>query len=176
MGKPKLRVVPANESDDGNAHFFVNDNEVTVDEYNKANNGNPALEDDNNTPSQSTTSTPTTLDEVREQLDELPKIDDDTPIEERREIRKKANELSAIAGKLRKKEIDDDDRFDDDEKQILKLYNEGVQNYAIAKRVFKFVNHDTVGQVVLTIRKAHANDYDAVEDVNSTKGYTGVGR
>jgi phage terminase small subunit len=64
--------------------------------------------------------------------------------------------------------------FDDDEKKILKLYNEGVQNYAIAKKVFKFVNQDTVGKVVLTIRKAHADDYDEVEDVNSTRGYTGV--
>ncbi len=74
----------------------------------------------------------------------------------------------------RSKAIDSNKNYNDKEKQILKLYNEGVQTYAIAKQVYDFVNQDTVGSVVLTIRKEHADDYNEVEDVNSTKGYTGV--
>jgi DNA-binding NarL/FixJ family response regulator len=76
----------------------------------------------------------------------------------------------------RYKEIDGKKDLDDDEKQILKLYNDGVQNYEIAKKVYKFVNQDTVGKVILTIRKEHADDFNKVEDINATKGYTGVGR
>lgn len=183
MAKPKLRVVPATESEDGQAHFFVNDKEVSSDDYNKANNAannsNPALEDEDNAPSQNTSSDQSDIskldmDGVKQQIEELPKITDDTPVEERRQIRAQANALSKRAGELRKKELANIE--DEDEKQILTLYNQGVQNYEIAKRVFKFVNQDTVGQVVLTIRKHHANDFDQVEDINSTKGYTGVSR
>lgn len=63
---------------------------------------------------------------------------------------------------------------DADEKKILILYNKGVQNYQIAKEVYKFVNADTVGTVIGVIRKYHAEDYDQVEDLNSYKGYSGV--
>lgn len=85
---------------------------------------------------------------------------------------KEAHDKQAIAN--REKEIDGDKNLDDDEKKILKLYDKGVQNYAIAKEVFKFVNQDTVGRVILTIRKAHSDDWNEVEDINSTKGYSGV--
>lgn len=114
------------------------------------------------------------MDGVKAALEDLPKITDETPVEERREIRSKANALSKRAGELRKAEIDKISNAE--EKEILKLYNEGVQNFEIAKKVYKFVNQDTVGQVVLTIRKAHADDWNQVEDINSTKGYTGVSR
>jgi hypothetical protein len=61
-----------------------------------------------------------------------------------------------------------------DQEKILELHNKGVQMYQIAKEVFKFVNQDTVGEVILTIRKHHAEDFQEVEDVNSTKGYSGI--
>ncbi len=80
----------------------------------------------------------------------------------------------AKAADDRSKAIDANKNYNDKEKQILKLYNEGVQTYAIAKQVYDFVNQDTVGSVVLTIRKEHADDFNEVEDINSTKGYTGV--
>lgn len=63
---------------------------------------------------------------------------------------------------------------DEDEKKIVDLHNQGVQTYEIAKQVYKFVNNDTVGQVILTVRKHFADDYSDVEDVNSTKGYSGI--
>lgn len=86
----------------------------------------------------------------------------------------KAKENKQIAAN-RAKEIDARDDLSDDEKAVLKLYDQGMQNFAIALKVFKFVNQDTVGKVVLIIRKEHADDWDEVENVNSTKGYTGVG-
>lgn len=67
-----------------------------------------------------------------------------------------------------------DMKISDDEKEILRLYDQGVQNFEIAKRVFKFVNADTVGTVINTVRKVHAEDYQEVETINSYKGYTGV--
>src|SRR4051812_40054504 len=63
---------------------------------------------------------------------------------------------------------------DEDERKIVKLHNEGVQTYEIAKQVYKFVNNDTVGQVILVVRKHYADDFSDVEDVNSTKGYSGI--
>lgn len=82
------------------------------------------------------------------------------------------DEASRKGGEKRKAELEK--VSDADEKKILILHDQGVQTYAIAKEVYKFVNNDTVGQVILTIRKHHADDYDEVENVNSTKGYSGV--
>jgi DNA-binding NarL/FixJ family response regulator len=65
-------------------------------------------------------------------------------------------------------------KINDEEKETLRLYDQGVQNFDIAKRVYKFVNHDTVGTVLRTIRKAHATDFDEAEKINDYKGYTGV--
>lgn len=71
--------------------------------------------------------------------------------------------------------IDANKKLTAEEKQILKLYDQGMQTYAIAKEVYKFVNNDTVGAVILAIRKEHADDFSEVENVNSTKGYSGIG-
>lgn len=61
-----------------------------------------------------------------------------------------------------------------EEKETLRLYDQGIQNFEIARRVYKFVNNDTVGTVVHTIRRAHAEDFEETETINSYKGYTGV--
>lgn len=85
-----------------------------------------------------------------------------------------ADKESYEAGRARQAEIAK--IKDADERKILTLYERGVQNYEIARRVFKFVNQDTVGQVILIIRKHYADDYNKVEDVESTKGYSGVSK
>lgn len=84
----------------------------------------------------------------------------------------KAAEDAVKADAKRKEEISK--IKNEDERKIVELYEQGVQNYEIAKRVFKFVNNDTVGTVVLAIRKNYADDYSEVEDLNSVKGYSGV--
>lgn len=84
------------------------------------------------------------------------------------------DEESKKAGEKYLADLEKRSDINKEEKEILKLYNEGVQNFEIAKRVYKFVNADTVGQVVLTIRKQHADDFNELEDVNSTRGYSGV--
>lgn len=98
--------------------------------------------------------------------------DDGASVSERSEARKELNSLSKQAGEARANKVKD--IKDADERKIVELYEKGVQNYEIAKTVYKFVNNDTVGQVILTIRKHYADDYNEVEDVNSTKGYSGV--
>jgi DNA-binding NarL/FixJ family response regulator len=125
---------------------------------------------------QTSTSTDKEFDDLRSQIEDTPKPGEDSSAEDRKEYRKAMNEFSKKAGELRKKQLSEDSSLTDKEKEILKLYNQGVQNYEIAKRVYEFVNQDTVGKVILTIRKAHSTDWNQVEDVNSTKGYTGVGR
>lgn len=95
-----------------------------------------------------------------------------TPVHESEADKAKSNKQIAAN---RAKEIDAMDSYDEDEKTILKLYDQGVHAYEIARRVFKFANGDSVGKVMLTIRKEHADDYEELESVNSTKGYTGVG-
>ncbi|RYF61369.1 MAG: hypothetical protein EOO27_02350 [Comamonadaceae bacterium] len=82
-------------------------------------------------------------------------------------------ERSDRIAKERAKSIKDNKDLDADAKKILQLHDEGVQLFEIAKRVYKFVNNQTVGQVLLTIRKEHADDWNEIEDINSTKGYTG---
>lgn len=81
--------------------------------------------------------------------------------------------LEAIHTK-RMAEIDGKKKLSDDEKEVLKQYDAGVQIFQIAKNVYKFVNNDTVGSVILTIRREHAEDFNEVEDINSTRGYSGV--
>jgi DNA-binding NarL/FixJ family response regulator len=83
------------------------------------------------------------------------------------------DEESKKAAEARKSEIAKIN--DKEERQIVELYEQGVQTYAIAKKVYKFVNQDTVGTVTLVIRKHYADDFNEVEDINSTKGYTGIG-
>lgn len=104
----------------------------------------------------------------------IPSLGKDMPVEEQRRWRKQADLLSKRAVELRSQELDAL-KLNDKEKQILKLYDQGMQVYAIALKVFDFANSDTVGKVMLTIRKEHADDFEELEDVASTKGYTGVG-
>lgn len=82
-------------------------------------------------------------------------------------------ERSKRIADARKKEISDRRDLSAEQKKVLQLYEEGVQTFAIAQKVYKFANQQTVSEVVLTIRREHADDYSEVEDVNSTKGYTG---
>lgn len=121
-----------------------------------------------------TTSPDKELDDIRNQIADTDRPTDTSSTEEKVAFRKKMDELSKKAADLRKKQIEGDGSLDAKEKQILKLYDQGMQNYEIAKNVYEFVNQDTVGKVILTIRKAHADDWNQVEDINSTKGYTGV--
>jgi DNA-binding NarL/FixJ family response regulator len=122
------------------------------------------------------TAAPKSIDQIQEQTENHAQTlrDPGATAEEKSEARRQLNDLSKQAGELRRSQIENDKNLDDDEKRILKLYESGMQNYAIAKEVYKFVNQDTVGKVILTIRKAYADDWNEVEDVNSTKGYTGV--
>lgn len=112
---------------------------------------------------------------IQDQMAENPRPDKDEPVEVHREYKKLMNGLSKQALALRKQQIDDDPKLSDDEKDVLRLYEKGVQIYSIAAQIYKFANQQTVGLVVNIIRKAHADDFDEVEDVNSTKGYTGIG-
>jgi hypothetical protein len=123
-----------------------------------------------------TTSADKELDDIRNQIADTPKPADSASAEEKAAYRKTMEDLSKKAVDLRKKQIAGDSSLDDKEKKILSLYDQGVQIYAIAQQVYEFVNQDTVGRVTLTIRKAHADDWNQVEDINSTKGYTGVNR
>ncbi len=100
--------------------------------------------------------------------------DDITPSTTPQQAAAKQAQQDKRTAENRAKEIDAMD-LTDDEKEVLKLYDKGVHVFQIAKTVFKFANKDTVGQVMLTIRKEHADDYQQVEDINSTKGYTGIG-
>ena len=68
----------------------------------------------------------------------------------------------------------DGKKITDEEKEILRLHDKGLSQFEIAQKVYKFVNNDTVGSVVLAIRREHAEDYSEIENINSTKGYTGV--
>lgn len=115
------------------------------------------------------------LDDLKEQMVENPRPDKDEPVEVHREYKKLMNGLSKKALALRKQQIDEDPNLSDDEKDVLRLYDKGVQIFGIAAQVYKFANQQTVGLVVNIIRKAHADDFDEVEDVNSTRGYTGIG-
>jgi len=115
------------------------------------------------------------LQDIRDKIASTPRPDKDAPVEDHREFKKTMNDLSRQAAALRKKEIASDNNLSEKEKTILALYDKGVQVFAIAKQVYDFANSDTVGQVMLVIRKAHADDFNEVEDVNSTKGYTGIG-
>lgn len=92
-------------------------------------------------------------------------------VSENRENDKERDERIA---KERRSEIDARTDLTEKEKEILKLHDQGVQLFEIAKRVYEFVSHDTVGTVILTIRKEHADDFSEVEDINSTKGYSGL--
>lgn len=78
------------------------------------------------------------------------------------------------AAENRRKEIDDLD-IPEDEKQVLKAYDRGDHIYKIAQDVYKFANGDTVGKVLMIIRKEHANDEMEIENVKATRGYTGIG-
>lgn len=113
--------------------------------------------------------------EIAQQGEDLSAIvrDENSTTAERAEARKQLNELSQQAVANRKKAISE--IKDEDERKIIQLYEQGVQTYAIAKKVYKFVNQDTVGTVALAIRKHYSDDFNEVEDVNSTKGYTGIG-
>ncbi len=113
--------------------------------------------------------------DIQDQMAENPRPDKDEPVEVHREYKKLMNSLSKQALALRKQQIDEDKSLSDDEKDVLRLYEKGVQVYSIAAKVYKFANQQTVGLVMVIIRKAHANDINEVEDVNSTKGYTGIG-
>lgn len=115
------------------------------------------------------------LDAIRDQMAENPRPEKDDPVEVHREYKKLMNGLSKQAMALRKQQIDEDKSLSDDEKEVLRLYEKGVQIYGIAAQIYRFANQQTVGLVVNIIRKAHANDLAEVEDVNSTKGYTGIG-
>lgn len=114
------------------------------------------------------------LEDIGQETEELAAIlrDESSTTEEKSNARRQLTELSKQAGQLRKKQLGD--ISDKDERQVVELYEKGMQTYAIAKKVYKFVNQDTVGQVILIIRKHYANDYNEVEDVDSTKGYSGV--
>lgn len=98
--------------------------------------------------------------------------DDSRPLEERTAARTKLNELSKQAGENRKEEISK--IKDEDERKVVELYNQGVQNFAIAKQVYKFANGDTVAQVVNIIRKHHADDFDQTEELKQYRGYIGI--
>lgn len=88
---------------------------------------------------------------------------------------KTPDELSKEAAEGYTAKLKKRDDLDDKEKKILELYNQGVQNFEIARQVFDgMVNSDTVGKVVLTVRKEHAEDFNEIEDINSTRGYSGV--
>ena len=63
---------------------------------------------------------------------------------------------------------------DEDERKVLELYNQGVQNFTIAKEVYKFANSQSVAQVINIIRKHYADDYNEVESLNDYKGYVGL--
>jgi ATP/maltotriose-dependent transcriptional regulator MalT len=94
---------------------------------------------------------------------------------EKAAARKRLSEISAQAAKDYVADLKKRDDLDAKEKKILELYNKGVQNFEIARQVFDgMVNSDTVGRVVLTIRKQHAEDFDEIEDIDSTRGYVGV--
>jgi len=123
----------------------------------------------------STKSVTQQLQEISDEIADTPRPDKDDPVETHREYKKTMNELSKKAAALRRKQIDEDSSLDDKEKEVLKLYDKGVQIFAIAQKVYEFANRDTVGRVSLIIRKAHADDWSEVEDVESTKGYTGIG-
>lgn len=123
----------------------------------------------------STKSVDKQLEDIRDQIAEMSRPDKDAPREEHREYKKAMNGFSVKAAALRKKQIAEDDSLDDKEKAILALYDKGVQVFAIAKQVYDFANSDTVGQCMLVIRKAHADDFNEIEDVASTKGYSGIG-
>lgn len=115
------------------------------------------------------------LKDIQAQIAEIPRPDKDAPIEDQRAYRKSMNEFSAQAAKLRAQQIAADDSLDAKEKKVLTLYNQGMQIFAIAQKVYDFANRDTVGKVTLVIRKAHASDFNEIEDIESTKGYTGIG-
>lgn len=115
------------------------------------------------------------LDDIKDQMVDNPRPDKDEPVEVHREYKKLMNGLSKKALALRKQQIDEDPNLSDDEKDVLRLYDKGVQIFGIAAQVYKFANQQTVGLVVNIVRKAHADDFDEVEDVNSTRGYTGIG-
>jgi ATP/maltotriose-dependent transcriptional regulator MalT len=116
------------------------------------------------------------LEQIKDEVAELIRPDKDAPAEEHREWRRINNDLSKEAESLRLKAIDEDKNLSDREKEIVKLYEQGVHNFEIARRVFEFVTDETVGRVVVAIRKVYANadDLNDIEDVESTKGYTGV--
>jgi regulator of replication initiation timing len=115
------------------------------------------------------------LQDIRDKIAEIPRPEKEASLDERREYKKTMADLSKQAEKLRKQEIQQDSTLDDKEKKILELYEKGVHVYGIALQVFDFANTDTVGKVVLTLRKAYTTDFQAIETVESTKGYTGVG-
>ena len=91
--------------------------------------------------------------------------------------RDQRNRLSTLAAKDYADKLKKRDDLDPKDRKILTLYDQGVQNFEIARQVFDgMVNADTVGRVVLAIRREHAEDFDEVEDIESTRGYTGVAR
>lgn len=91
------------------------------------------------------------------------------PVDEKAEEAKRLKKI--VDNRL--KAIDERKDLDKEEKEILKLHENGMQQFAIAKEVYKFVNSDTVSRVAFTIRREYATDFDQIEDVNSTKGYVG---
>lgn len=101
--------------------------------------------------------------------------EDTTPTTQAAQSDPKGAQANAKVAENRAKEIDGHSDLEDDEKEVLKLYDKGVHMFQIAKQVYKFANSDTVGRVMLIVRKEHANDDLQVADVNATKGYTGVG-